>query len=304
MDADQFAAATDSFRHELYVHCYRMLGSAHDADDLVQDTLVRAWRARHRFDPQRATVRTWLYRIATNACLTALEHRARRPLPSGVGPAFDDPDAPLSPALEVPWLQPMPTDPETSAIERARLRLALVAALQLLPPRQRAALLLRDVLDLSAAEIAEQLGTSPAGVNSALQRARARLDHMSVERDAPVESSAEQRALVDRYVDAFERADVAALRELLSDDVVMEMPPMWNWYAGIDHYDRFMQRVYRVRGTGWTTTALWANGQAGFAAYLDGELHTVQILDTAGGRITRTTVFQDDAVFDLFDLRR
>jgi RNA polymerase sigma-70 factor (ECF subfamily) len=304
MDADEFAHATEPFRNELRAHCYRMLGSVHDADDLVQETMIRAWRASDRFDPQRATMRTWLYRIATNACLSALEQRRRRPLPSGVGPAFDDPDAPLFAALDVPWLQPMPTDPETSAIDRSRLRLALVAALQLLPPRQRAALLLREVLDLTAAEIADQLATTTAGANSALQRARAQLDARAIDLTAPIDSSDDQRALVERYVDAFERADVAMLRSLLSTDVVMEMPPMRNWYAGIDHYEGFMRRVYRLRGTGWTTTPLWANGQAGFAAYLDGGLHTVQILETSGGRITRTTDFQDDDVFALFALRR
>src|SRR5829696_4893473 len=138
----QFEAVIEAHRHELRVHCYRMLGSVHDADDLVQETMLRAWRAYNTYDPEQASIRTWLYRIATNACLNALESRKRRPLPSGVGPVFDDPEAAFVPGFEVPWLQPLPVDPAASAVERSQLRLAFVAALQLLPPRQRAALIL------------------------------------------------------------------------------------------------------------------------------------------------------------------
>jgi RNA polymerase sigma-70 factor (ECF subfamily) len=301
--ADEFTVAVEPHRRELRVHCYRMLGSVHDAEDVLQETLVRAWGAYDRFDPDRASLRTWLYRIATNACLTALESRSRRPLPSGIGQQFDDPDADLEPGLEVPWLQPLPTDPAMSTVERSRLRLAFVAAVQLLPPRQRAALILREVLDVSAAEVADVLGTTPAGVNSALQRARARLDQLGVDQDAVVEPVQEQRAVVDRYVEAFERADVAALAAVLAEDVVLEMPPMWNWYAGIDAYTGFMRRAYRLRGTDWRTEPLWANGAPGFAAYAAGVLHTVQLPTVVSGRVTRMTVFQDPVVFDLFSLR-
>ena len=168
----------ESFRGELLAHCYRMLGSVQEAEDLVQETLLRAWKAADQYDPQRASLRTWLHTIATNACLSALEGRARRPLPTGLGPA-GDPQAPLVPSLDIPWLQPFPDvrlgDPANAAQQRAGLRLALVAALQLLPARQRAALILREVLELPAAEVAQALDTSVASVNSSLQRARATL---------------------------------------------------------------------------------------------------------------------------------
>ena len=300
----EFERAVARHRHELLVHCYRMLGSVHDAEDAVQETLLRAWRAADRFDPSRASLRTWLYRIATNACLTALESRSSRPLPSSVGPAFDDPDAPLVPNLDVPWLTPIPGDPEASAVERSRLRLALVAALQLLPARQRAALILREALDLPAAEVGESLGMTTAAVNSALQRARATLARTGVDPEAAVEPPAEQRAVVDRYVDAFERADVPAITALLADDIVLEMPPNVNWYAGREDYAGFMRRVYRLRGTGWRTEPIWANGEAGFVAYVDGRLHTVQVLTVADGRVTRTSVFQAPEVFELFGVGR
>jgi RNA polymerase sigma-70 factor (ECF subfamily) len=301
---DEFAAAVEAHRHELRVHCYRIVGSVHDADDLVQETMLRAWRAQERYDADRASLRTWLYHIATNACLNAIESRARRPLPSDVGARFDDPEAAFVPGFEVPWLEPFPADPAASAVERSRLRLAFVAALQLLPPRQRAVLLLREVLDVPTAEVAEILDTTVASVNSALQRARARLAASGVDPDTQAEPAAEQRAVVDRYVAAFERGDVAGLTVLLVDDVVLEMPPMWNWYGGKEAYAGFIRRVYRLRGSEWRTVPLWANGEAGFAAYAAGALHTVQILTVEAGRVTRATVYQDETVFDLFSLPR
>src|SRR6185437_11919966 len=192
---------------------------------------LRAWRARDRYDEQRASVRTWLYRIATNACLTALEGRARRPLPSGLGAPSEDPDAPLVPSFEVPWLQPFPDerldDPAARVTRRGSLRLALVAAMQLLPPRQRAVLLLRDVLEFTAAEVATLLDTSAAAVNSALQRARAGLSAAT-----PTESGTAEpddpavRDIVDRYSRSFEAADVQTLVALLTEDAVLEMPPV------------------------------------------------------------------------------
>ena len=303
MGGDEFTTAFEAHRHELFVHCYRMLGSVHDADDLLQDTMVRAWKAFDRFDPDRASLRTWLYRIATNVCLNALESRARRPLPSDVGARFDDPDAEFVPGFEVPWLQPVPADPAASAVERDRLRLAFVAALQVLTAKQRAVVLLCEVLDGPAAEVAELLDTTAASVNSALQRARGRLATHGIDPDSVTERPEQQRVVVDRYVAAFERGDVAGLAALLADDVVLEMPPMWNWYAGADDYAGFIRRVFRLRGTGWTTSPLWANGEAGFAAYVSGALHSVQILTVNGGLVTRATVFQLDEIFNLFSLR-
>ncbi|MBZ5737624.1 RNA polymerase subunit sigma-70 [Nocardioides mangrovi] len=295
-----FEAAVAPYRRELLVHCYRMLGSPHDAEDLLQETLLRAWRAADRYDASRSSLRTWLYRIATNACLNALQSARSRPLPSGVGEVFTDPDADFVPGTEVPWLVPLPADPEAGAVERSRLRIALVAALQLLPARQRAVLLLREALELPAAEVAAALDMSTAAVNSALQRARTRLAEEGVDPEGQAEPPAQQRAVVDRYVAAFERADVAAIVAMLADDVVMEMPPMWNWYRGRADYGGFMERVFRTRGTSWQTKPVWANGEAAFLCRRDGEPHSMQVATTSGDLITRLTVHADPAVFALF----
>ena len=315
MSAD-FETATTPYRHELVVHCYRMLGSVDDAEDALQDTLIRAWKARDRYDPSRASLRTWLYRIATNVCLTALEGRPRRPLPSGLGPASDDPDAPLLPDFEVPWLQPLPdrylrpdqADPLERAAERDSVRLALVAAMQLLPPRQRAVLVLRDVLEFSAAEVAVQLDTSVAAVNSALQRARAALAAAAPREDTVTGPG--DRAVgetVERYIRAFEAADVDGLVTLLTDDAVLEMPPLPLWYAGRADYGRFIARVFRMRGPGWRMIPVGANGQPALAAYCPGDadplhLHTLQVLTVTGERIARNVVFADPRVFTAFGL--
>lgn len=307
-----FAAGIEAHRRELLVHCYRMVGSVDEAQDLVQETMLRAWRSAGHFDPSRASVRTWLYRIATNVCLTSLRARNGRPLPSGVAPAFEDPDAAFVAGHEVAWLQPFPDrlladdDPAQTAVERSNVRLAVIAALQLLPPKQRAALILRDVLRFSAGEAAEMLDTSVPSLNSALQRARKQLQARTASDAAASPPSPIIATIADRYVDAFERGDVAGLVRLLAEDVILEMPPMWNWYRGRERYATFMQRVFRTRGTDWRTVPLSANGEPAFAAYaLRGdsyELHTLQVLSIAGERIRRTTVFQDSAVFALFEL--
>jgi len=296
----------DSYRDELLAYCYRMLGSFHEAEDLVQETMLRAWKARERYDPARASVRTWLYRIATNACLTALSGRARRPLPSGLGAPSDDPRAPLTPDFEVPWLQPFP-DARYDVGRRADLRLALVAALQGLSPRQRAVLVLREVLEFSAAEVAVQLDTTVPAVNSALQRARAALAGGSDIGEVTEPNDPDVRAVIQRYVRAFEAADVPALVQLLADDAVMEMPPVPLWYRGSRDYGLFMRRVFETTGGGWGITCLTANGQPALAAYAPAvggglRLHTLQVLSVVSGQVTRNVVFADPRVFESFQL--
>ena len=296
----------ESYRGELLAYCYRMLGSFHEAEDLVQETMLRAWKARDRYDSARASVRTWLYRIATNVCLTALEGGARRPLPSGLGAPSTDPGAPLTPAPEIPWLQPFP-DARFDVEARADLRLALVAAMQALSARQRAVLVLREVLEFSAAEVATQLETTVPAVNSALQRARAALAEVGDLGEITEPADPQATAVIDRYVRAFEAADVPALVRLLADDAVLEMPPVPLWYRGSHYYGQFMERVFRMRGPGWAITQLSANGQPAFAAYAPSpagghQLHTLQVLTVAGGLVAHNVVFADPAVFEAFDL--
>ncbi len=306
-----FATRAEPHRRELLVHCYRMLGSMPEAEDVVQETFLRAWRAWDRYDERAASVRTWLYKIATNASLTALEGRARRPLPSGLGAPSDDPRAPLVASFEVPWLQPFPDarldDPARQVVHRGTLRLALVAAMQLLPARQRAVLILRDVLEFSADETAGLLDTSPAAVNSALQRARAELSAAGPVADDMPEPQDAVRRTVDRYVEAFEAADVARLVELVSADVVLEMPPVPLWYRGAADYGRFIARVFEMRGPRWRMVRYSANTEPAVAAYCaDDEgvlrLHTFQVFTVRSGRIAHTYVFQDPAVLNAFRL--
>jgi RNA polymerase sigma-70 factor (ECF subfamily) len=310
---EDFDRRLEQYRPELLAHCYRFVGSVHDAEDLVQETCLRAWRSRDRYDQGRGSMRTWLYRIATNVCLTALETRSRRPLPSGTV-AGSRPLDPLVHGGEVTWLQPMPDallhlgNPGGATVDRGSLRLAFVAALQHLSARQRAALILCEVLAFSAAETAEILATSVASVTSSLQRARARLHSAGVREDQVAEpSQAEQRACVERYMKAFENADIEGLKRLLADDVLMEMPPMLNWFVGSGNYARFMGWVFAKAGTRWRLVPVAANGQPGFAAYNLGaggayELHTLQVFSVTAAGISRNTVFQDDEVFAAFGL--
>jgi RNA polymerase sigma-70 factor, ECF subfamily len=317
--SEDFARLTEPLRAELLAHCYRMLGSVHDAEDQVQETLIRAWRSYGEFEG-RASLRTWLYRIATNTCLRALENRSRRPLPSGLGAPGQDPGAPLAPDRpEVPWLQPFPdallgigpadpADPADVAVSRASLRLALIAALQYLPPRQRAVLIFRDVLGWRASEVAGLLGTTTAAVNSTLQRARAQL-RLAAPAEDSIREPADRavRDLLARYAAAFETADVAALTGLLREDAVLEMPPQPTWFAGRDQIGRFMAaRVLRRPGD-FRLIPTTANGQPALAGYLrdrDGVLraHAIQVLTVASSRVTRIVSFNDPGLLAVFGL--
>jgi RNA polymerase sigma-70 factor, ECF subfamily len=314
--SEDFARLTEPLRAELLAHCYRMLGSVQDAEDQVQETLIRAWRSYGGFEG-RASLRTWLYRIATNACLRALENRSRRPLPSGLGGPGQDPGAPLAPARpEVTWLQPFPdallgtgsADPADVAVSRASLRLALIAALQYLPPRQRAVLIFRDVLGWRAAEVAGLLGTSTAAVHSTLQRARARLQLAAPAEDGVREPADRAvRDLLARYAAAFETADVAALTGLLRDDAVLEMPPQPTWFAGRDRVGRFLGAVVLRRPGDFRLIPTAANGQPALAAYRrdrDGVLraHAIQVLTVASSGVTRIVSFNDPGLLAVFGL--
>ncbi|SFW70229.1 RNA polymerase subunit sigma-70 [Amycolatopsis australiensis] len=303
-----FAAQTEPFRRELLAHCYRMLGSIHDAEDLVQETYLRAWRAFGGFEG-RSSVRRWLYKIATTACLTALETRARRPLPSGLGAPADDHRVAVAAAdPSVPWLQPIPDallDPAAVVAGRAGVRLAFIAALQLLPARQRAVLTLRDVLAFRTGEVAEMLGTTPAAVDSALRRARARLAEAGpVEADVAEPDEQARRTLLDGYVDAFVRADAGALVTLLRADVELEMPPIPTWFTGRDAVLGFLSRRV-LRPGAWRLVPARANGQPAlleYAATGGGRFaaHGVQVLTLTGSRVARITAFNDAALVPSF----
>ena len=316
-DTEEFTALADQFRGELLAHCYRMLGSAEEAEDLVQETYLRAWRSYSGFEG-RSSVRTWLYRIATNACLTAVERRGRRPLPSGLGAPSEDPAAPLAASPEVPWLQPLPDalllaqhhDPAAVTASRAGIRLAMVAALQYLPARQRAVLILRDVLDWPAAQVADLLGTTTTAVNSGLRRARAQIARALPAEDQVAEpAEPDRRALLDRFAAAFENGDASALAELLREDAIMEMPPMATWFAG---RETVMRYVTSNLFTGAPRVAMMpaaANGQPAFAAYQrddDGayRAHAILVLTTSGIVISRIVIFLDPGLFGLFGLPR
>jgi RNA polymerase sigma-70 factor (ECF subfamily) len=311
--SEGFAGLTDPYRRELLAYCYRMLGSLHDAEDLVQETYLRAWRGFDDFEG-RSSLRTWLYRIATRACLTALETKQRRALPSGLGAPSDDPAAALAPRLpEVQWLQPLPdsrldsdaADPASIAVQRHSTRLAMVAAMQLLPARQRSALILRDVIGLPATEVAELLDSSTASVNSALQRARAQLATAAPTEDEIVEAgSAASREVVDNYVAAFDQADIAKLVKLLRDDIELEMPPTPTWFAGRAAVGSFFATRMFTPGD-WRLIPTGANGQPAFATYLRGEdgvhhAHLIQVLTVRGGAVGRIVAFLDPTLFGAF----
>ncbi len=306
----EFTAVTEPFRRELLAHCYRMLGSIHDAEDLVQDTYLRAWRAFDRFEG-RSSVRRWLYAIATRICLTALETRARRPLPSGLAAPSDDHRVAVGDRdPEVPWLQPAPdalvTDPAAIVAGRTGVRLAFVAALQFLPARQRAVLTLRDVLALRTAQVAEMLDMTTTAVDSALRRARTRLAEAGpVQDDLAEPDERTVRDLVAGYVAAFTRADADALVALLRADVELEMPPTPTWFTGRTAVVGFLgTRVLRGPGQ-WRMLPDRANGQPAVVAYqrtADGRYtaYGVQVLTLIGDRISRISSFNDPSLVPTF----
>jgi RNA polymerase sigma-70 factor, ECF subfamily len=271
-----FVRDTEPFRRELLAHCYRMLGSVQDAEDLVQETYLRAWRSYAGFEG-RSSVRTWLYQIATNGCLTELARRGRRVLPSGLYEPERDPGAYAEAAGgEVSWLQPAPdallapesADPAAIVAAREGLRLALIASLQYLPPRQRAVLVLREVLAFPAAEVAVMLGTTTESVKSALQRARARLRELAPAADQITEpAQARARALVDQYIAAFENADAAALERLLLEDATIEAPPLRTWFAGRKTCVPFLRDHVMGSPGDWRMLPTSANGQPAAVAY-------------------------------------
>jgi RNA polymerase sigma-70 factor (ECF subfamily) len=321
-DQAAFAALAERYRRELHVHCYRMLGSVQDAEDMVQETLLRAWRGRERFQG-RSSVRTWLYRIATNACLDALAHGSRRVLPHQVAPAAEPRVGdPPGPNQEIVWLQPYPdrlldaaapadAEPDAQVVARETIELAFLAAIQLLPPRQRAALILRDVLGWSARETASLLETSLASANSAVQRARVTMrQHLPPRRLdwAPsTEPTAEERAVLQRYMDATEQADIAALAELLAEDARAMMPPAQAWFQGRDAILTMLEWGLGPEFGTWRLLPTRANRQPAAACYLRAHgdsvyrAFAIDVLRVEGGKVAEITAFPAD-LFPAFGL--
>jgi RNA polymerase sigma-70 factor, ECF subfamily len=319
-DRHAFQQLTERHRRELHVHCYRMLGSFHDAEDFVQETFLRAWRGLRGFDG-RASMRYWLYRIATNACLNALATRAStgRVLPESQSPPTTQmPDR--EPASDIAWLEPYPDSalegvadqapgPDVRYEMRETVHLAFIAAIQLLPPRQRAALL-TDVLGWSAAESARLLGSSVAAVNSAVQRARATLDARLPGGPMRVAAAADdqQRALLERYVHAWESTDVDIFAALLKEDAVMSMPPWRQWYQGRHAIATFFARTGRPGGHApFRLVATAANRQPAFGFYSrcqspEWRFHSIQVLMLEGDTIARLTSFVTQVLASVFDL--
>jgi RNA polymerase sigma-70 factor (ECF subfamily) len=291
-----FERRSDPYRHELLAHCYRLLGSTHDAETRLWEALHRAWHAYARFDDRRAAMRTWLYGIATTTCLE--QPPTRRHLPAGLTDPSNDPDRPPVRG-KVPWLQPFP-----DARPRGDLRLDFVAALQHLPPHQRAVLLLLDIAGLSAAEVADALHSTAGAVNSTRRRARARLAELAPATNPP---ATDPNALIDRYITAFEKADAGALSRLVTDDVVLELPPYRTWFVGRDHHRRYLSRLFARQGNGWRLIPTAANGQPAVATYLrdpDGvhQPHAITVFTVVGNEISHAVVCQDPTLFAPFGL--
>jgi RNA polymerase sigma-70 factor, ECF subfamily len=279
-DEGAFARLVDPFRGELQAHCYRMLGSVYDAEDAMQEAMLRAWRALGRFEG-RSSLRSWLYTIATNTCLNAIARRPKRVLPVDYGPAADPHDAPGAPVVESVWVEPYPDEilgvedgyasPDARYEMRESVELAFIAALQHLPPNQRAVLVLREVLGFSAKEVADQLETSVASVNSALQRARAAVDERVPEQTQQETlrtlGDEQLRETVDRYVDAWQRNDVEQFAAMLTEDATFAMPPLASWYSTREGVAQWA-RTWPLSGAWrWRTVFTRANGQPALAFY-------------------------------------
>src|SRR4051794_12986967 len=279
-DQDAYRRLVEPHRGALHAHCYRMLGSVQDAEDALQDALLRAWRGLSKFEG-RSSLRSWLYRIATNTSLDAIERRPKRVLPIDYGPPADPHGGVGEPVVESVWIEPYPDEtlgiedgyasPDARYEQRESVELAFIAALQLLPANQRAVLILREVLGFSAQETADTLETSVASVNSALQRARA-----TIEKKLPDQSQQETlgaigderlREIVEQYADAWERNDVDTVVSMLADDVAFTMPPMARWFQGIDGVRGFLEKWSMLPDWGWKGLPVSANGQAAIAFY-------------------------------------
>lgn len=307
---EDFIERATPFRAELIAHCYRMLGSVHDAEDLVQETYLRGWRGYQAFE-ERAALRTWLYRIATTACLRALQNRARRVLPAGLGDGSDDPDTdPDGNGGSYHWIEPLPDalTPETAFGARQSVRLAVATALQELPARQRAVLILRDVLRWQAAEVADLLGMTTTAVNGTLRRARARLEQAAPDQGQMHEpADPADRNLLDKYATAFQNADITAVVQLLREDAVFEMPPEVTWFTGRELIGRFLQARVLTEPGRFQMIPVAANSQPALAAYLrdhDGvyRAHSICVLTIAASRVARVTSFNDPSLFATFGL--
>jgi RNA polymerase sigma-70 factor (ECF subfamily) len=304
-DEGAYRNLVEPHRAELHAHCYRMLGSVHDAEDALQDALLRAWRGLKGFEG-RSSARSWLYRIATNASLRVIERRSKRVLPIDYGPGAEYAEEPGEPLVESVWMEPYPDGgleegfaaPDARYERRESVELAFVAALQHLPPRQRAVLILREVLRWKASEVAELLDTSVASVNSALQRARATLESLQIEdAETLLPTDDEQRALLDRYVDAFERYDMESLTSLLREDATWSMPPYEMWLQTHDDIRAWcLGPGIGCRGS--KLIAVEANGMPAFGQYKPGpqgglEPWSLQVLEVADGRIVGISFFLD-----------
>jgi RNA polymerase sigma-70 factor (ECF subfamily) len=299
---DEFLLKAEPHRRELLAHCYRMTGSLHDAEDLVQETYLRAWKAYDGFKGQ-SSLRTWLYRIATNTCLTALEGRQS-----------SDPSDDIVARDEVPWLEPLPdesADPSNIVGSRESVRLAFVAALQHLSPRQRAVLVMREVLQWKAAEVGDAIGASTAAVNSLLQRARAQLDAVGPSEDDKLDAPAspETRDLLDRYIAAFEAYDIDTLVEMFTEEAVWEMPPFDGWYRTPAAIRRLIKTHCPAEKAGdMRLVATTANGQPAAGLYMRNketgvhEAFQFHVIDVQGEAVSHVVAFGDAGLFEKFGL--